>query len=107
MQDLDLFGAPASISITVTTLDLWSQVSGEPCNLPHVRRGLNGGNELQSRVCQADDTNDGSRNDTEPTLSDNHGADEDVDYIVSVSFQFGPQFYSQIPRPRKENIKEA
>jgi len=59
--DLDLFSAPASVSIT------------------HVRWGLNRRNELQSSVAHTDYADDSAWHNAEPALTDNDGADEDVE----------------------------
>lgn len=47
--------------------------------VPHVRWGLNGRNELQSSVAHTDYANDCAWHNAEPALTDNDGADEDVE----------------------------
>lgn len=47
-------------------------------NVPHVRWWLDRWDVLQDCVADSYDTNDGTRNDTEPLLTDNDRADENV-----------------------------
>lgn len=47
--------------------------------VPHVRWGLNRRNELQSSVAHTDYANDSAWHNAEPALTDNDGADEDVE----------------------------
>ena len=59
---LDLLGAPAGI------------------RLAHVRRRLDGGDELEDDVSNADETDDGTGNDSERAHVEHNGADKDVDW---------------------------
>ena len=59
---LDLLGAPAGI------------------RLAHVRRRLNGGDELEDDVGDADEADNGTGNDSERAHVEHDGANEDVDW---------------------------
>lgn len=45
----------------------------------HVRRGLNGGNELEDEVADTDETDNGAGNVTQHQIVQQDGANEDVD----------------------------
>lgn len=47
--------------------------------LAHVRRRLDGGNELEDEVANTDETDDGAGNVTQHPVVQQDGADEDVD----------------------------
>jgi hypothetical protein len=47
-------------------------------DIPHVRRRLDGRDELESSVSDTDDTDKGTWDNTEPLLANNDGADENV-----------------------------
>lgn len=61
---LDLLGTPASVRIA------------------HVCRRLDGGNELEGKVAQSDNADNGAGNNLPPLGTDGYGADEDVDFFL-------------------------
>lgn len=61
IQDLYLLGAPAGIGFA------------------HIGRGLDGGDELENGVGDTDDANDSTRDFRPDRLTEEDGADEDVD----------------------------
>ena len=76
--------------------------------LPHVRRGLDRGNVFQNGVTETDDADDGTGDNAEPAVTNNHGADENVDYRpVSARCDININPCLQMPRPRKENMNDA
>jgi hypothetical protein len=77
---LDLLGTPASIGVTTQIL-VRPLILGKRSDIPHVRRRLNGGDELESSVSDTDDTDKGTWDNAEPLLADNDGADKNVDYV--------------------------
>jgi hypothetical protein len=73
-QPLDLLSTPASI------------------RLPHVRRGLDGRDELEGDVGDADDTDDGAGNNPEDVVVQKDAANKDVDCATLIS---PSSFYDQ------------
>lgn len=61
---LDLLGAPAGVG------------------LAHVGRGLNGGDELEDGVADANEADEGAGNDAEDAAAEEDGSHEDVDCVV-------------------------
>lgn len=75
-----MFSAPASVGITVVLVSFQESQHTAGSDKPHVRRGLDGGNELQSSISDTDDTDNSTWNNAEPALANDHGADKNVDY---------------------------
>jgi hypothetical protein len=77
-------------------------------SLPHILWGFDGRNEFEGGVSKSHKSNGSTKDVVKETISHEDRSAEDVDYenISPVPAVF-PEALLQIPRPRKENRKEA
>jgi hypothetical protein len=85
---------------------------GTPCivGLAHIWRRLYRGNVFQRDICDTNGANDGAGDDARDFAFENDRPNEDVDWISLGVTTFMPLlqvYFSQIPRPKKENKKDA
>lgn len=76
---LDLFGAPTGIRIAACRQLCRPQMFWPVADIPHVGRGLDGGNKLQSRIGHTNDADNGTGHNAEPALAYDNRANEDVE----------------------------
>lgn len=91
-----------------TRLDLLSTPA--LVRLAHVRRRLDGRDELQGHVSDTGEANQGGGDDAEHVVVQQNGANEDVDcewVSLTLARRRWDRSNLQTPRPRKENKKEA
>lgn len=106
------FSSPSSSSSSSPAFSL--DLLGTPAlvGLAHVGRGLDGGDELECDVGDADEADDGAGDDAQNVIGEEDGADEDVDFffvccLLSAGFLvlFGARQTEETGRDRGETYR--